>query len=134
MNSKDVSIDTLGFKLYDEWLYNIRNGKRIEKFFLDNDYRVIAIYGMGLIGNQVYSELKGSDVKVACGIDQKGGTIKMSNFKTVFPNEVNEYKHVDAIVITPIQHMLEIETMIYNEGFRGDVISVEQVIEYVSKH
>ena len=134
MNNHGISIDVLGFQLFDKWLYNLRAGKRIARFFEDNNYKKISIYGMGLIGRQVYSELQESAIDVVCGIDQRAKSIEVNSLKIVLPEEASSYPYVDAIVVTPIHHLLEIEELLYRKGFCGDVISIEQVIEYVFKH
>ena len=127
-------IDTLGFHLFDKWMYNLRLGKKIDKFFTDNMCKKIAIYGMGVIGRQIFSELKGTEVEVICGIDRNEDKIIVDGLQVINPDYITRIMEVEAIVVTPIQYYIEIEKMICEKGFKGDIFSIDQVVEYVHGH
>lgn len=126
--------DTIGFHLFDKWMYCIRAGKSMEKFFMDNDYSNIAIYGMGVIGRQVLAELKSSSVTVAYGIDRSAENISVYGLPIVTLDGWKNMKKVDAIVVTPIQFFCEIEEMLWLNGYEGDVISIEHIIYYMERN
>lgn len=131
----DKKIDTIGFQLYDKWLRLYREGKRLECFFNDNFYSKIAIYGMGLIGMQLYEELMCSDIQVIYAIDQKAKDIYVEGLNILIPDCL-EYKieKPEAIVVTPVQCFYEIEKMLLGKVKNAEIISVEQIVEYVSRH
>lgn len=129
------SIDTIGFHLYDKWLTNLRNGKRIESFFCDNYYKRIAIYGMGIIGMQVLDELRNSSIKVSYGIDRNAREKRVEGLDVITPNTMKALpQKIDAIVVTPMQYFFEIEKMLLDLIEKKiDIVSIEQIVEYVSR-
>lgn len=127
--------DTFGFHLYDKWLWNLRYGKTIDGFFRDNFYNKIAIYGMGLIGMQVLEELKDSGIQVCYGIDQNAQEKFVEGLDIIVPDVVKDLsRQVHAIVVTPIQYFFEIEKMLLELTQGTDIVSVEQIVEYIARH
>ena len=127
-------IEIPGFELYDQWLHNNRNHKKIDQFFQDNSFNSIAIYGMGRIGEQFYAEMMGSRIELKYGIDINADKIFVDDLKIIKPERIPYMKNVDAIVVTPIQYFNEIENMILNLGFAGEVISIRQVVDYAYRY
>lgn len=128
-------IDNIGVCLYDKWLWNLRKGKTMECFFLDNFYSNIAIYGVGLIGMQILEELKNSRIHVCYCIDQNAQEKKVEGMDVIVPNLLGSIsRSVDAIVVSPIQHFFDIEKKLLELLHDTDIISIEQVVEYVSRH
>lgn len=127
-------INAIGFHLYDKWLRNLRNGKTIESFFYDNYYNRIAIYGMGLIGHQIFDELNGSGIQVCYGIDQKAQEKRIEGLDVIIPDVLKDkLEKPDAIVITPVQYFFEIEKMLLDLTDGIDILSIEQIVEYISQ-
>lgn len=124
-------IDTIGFHLYDKWLRNLRKGKTVDCFFYDNFYDKIAIYGIGLIGTQLYEELQNTSVQVPFAIDVAASEKMVDSLDIIVPAELRyESRNIDAIVVTPIQFFGEIEKLLLDYVRNIDIISVEQVVEY----
>ncbi|SET12683.1 hypothetical protein SAMN02910413_1864 [Pseudobutyrivibrio sp. C4] len=126
-----VNIIDFGFRLFDKWLYIMRSGNTLKSFFDDNDYKKIAIYGMGRIGKQLYAELKAVDVDISILIDRNAKCLKDLYNNIITLNELPTFKNIDVIVITPVQFYSEIERQIYEINQDIDVVSVEDVVEYV---
>ena len=124
-------IEIKGFNIFDQWIYNLRLGKTIEFFFIDNLYKNIAIYGMGRIGMQMLEELKNSSVSVKYGIDKNAKEMFFDDIEMIEPNKIKEIKDIDAIVVTPVHLFNEIESYILQLGCDIDVISIEQVVDYI---
>lgn len=114
-----------------DWLLIKHNGKSLVDFFIDNRLKKIAIYGYGTLGQMLYEELKGSDVKVQYIIDRKNlkDSIKDISFMGV---DQNEYMDIDAIVITAIADFSEIEEK-FSKKTEALIFSLEDIIEYVKK-
>ena len=128
--------DTMGFHLYDKWITNLRAGNKIDIFFEDNLYTTIAVYGYGMIGKQVLAELKDTKINVACVIDKKAGDFDHSSYRIVYPEDIIEYKDVQAIVVTPFDYCAEIEKDLKERinNCSTDIISVLSVVEYVNMY
>ena len=130
-NKKSNRVEIPGFSVLDQWLTNYKAGKRIESFFIDNNYRRIAIYGFGRLSVHVLEELKDSSVEVIYGIDRNPDSCFVSGIDIIKPEQILSVEFVDAIVVTPIQFFNEIESDLVSYGYKGEVISLAQVVDYV---
>ncbi|WP_026650984.1 hypothetical protein [Butyrivibrio proteoclasticus] len=131
MNIDTRSTDNIGFYLYDQWIRVVREGYRIAQFFEDNLYKNVAIYGMGVIGLQLFEELQSSgSVNVLYGIDQNAANKKIDDLKVVTIDQLKGEVHPDAIIVTPVQHYWEIEHQLKEVFGDVDVISVEDAVFY----
>lgn len=135
MKSVAETFDVVRFHLYDKWLRNFREGKTIEGFFVDNFYKNVAIYGLGLIGMQVFDELKDSCIHVCYGIDKNAQDKFVEGLDIIAPDCLGrKLQEPDVIVITPIQDFYEIEKMLLGLIKDTEIVSIEQIVEYVSRH
>ena len=86
---------------YNKWLHMERQGKfNIHEYLFQQGIRTVAIYGMGMLGKQLYDQLikEGEDVRYA--IDQYVGRYGV-NLKIIRPME-NDWPIVDAVIITGV--------------------------------
>ena len=112
------------FHLVNQWLLIKNEGKSLTKYFEDNGYKKIAVYGMGELGNRLLEELKDSDIEIAYAIDRKAEKI-YSDLKVVAVEE--ELAPVDAIIVTPIFMYDEIEELLMDK-VNYPIISLEDVV------
>lgn len=112
------------YNLLNQWLINIHEGKSIVDYLKKNDYKKIAIYGMGELGNRLYEELKNSDITVEYAIDKEANRV-YSELEVVSIED--ELKEVDMIIVTAI---FAFEDIVKNleEHCNYKVISLEDVI------
>lgn len=112
------------FQLVNQWLLLKNQNKSLVTYFEQNNYKNIAIYGMGELGNRLYEELKGTDVKIAYAIDKKAERI-FSDVNVVTMDD--ELERVDAIIVTPIFMFDELEEMLMDK-VDYPIISLEDVV------
>lgn len=124
-------VDSMGFHLLDRWMTCIRKGKTIETFFCDNNYKTIAIYGMGIIGRQIVAELTMTSVDVKYGIDRNSDKISIDSIVMLSLPEIVNMTEVDAIVVTPVQMYGEIEKVLWYYGRQEDILSFEYIVHYI---
>ena len=113
------------YNMLNQWLLLKQEGKSLEKYFTDNGYKSIAIYGMGEMGNRLYDELKNSKVvEVKYAID-KNAAATYSELDIVDVDD--EMDEVDAVVVSAIFAFDEIEEDL---GAKVDcpVVSLEDVV------
>lgn len=134
LDVKKKRIEIKGFKVFDQWLTNYRFGKTIDVFFKDNMYQHIAVYGVGRLGKQIISELKETNIKVDYGIDRRSKSINVQDVHVISIEEMPEMEDVDVIVVTPIHVFDRIERQLMEYGFKGDIVSISQIVDYVSKY
>lgn len=126
VDEKDARIDK--FKTYynmlNQWLIIKHDGKSLEKYFIDNNYNTIAIYGMGEIGNRLYEDLQNTSVAVKYAVDQNAaGTYTDLEVQGI----EDEFAEVDAIVVTATFAFDEIEEEL-SKKVDFPIISLEEVV------
>ncbi len=113
------------YNMLNQWLILKQQGKSLEKYFDDNQYKTIAIYGMGEMGNRLYDELKDSGVTVKYAVDKNAATT-YSELDVVDPEEAT-FDQVDCIVVTATFAFDEIEETL-SEKVDFPVVSLEDVV------
>lgn len=113
------------YNMLNQWLLLKQEGKSLEKYFTDNGYKSIAIYGMGEMGNRLYDELKNSSVvEIKYAIDKNAaGTYSELDVIDV-DDEMDE---VDAVVVSAIFAFDEIEEEL-SAKTDCPIISLEDVV------
>ncbi len=113
------------YNMLNQWLLLKQEGKSLEKYFTENGYKTIAIYGMGEMGNRLYDELKNSSVvEIKYAIDKNAaGTYSELDVIDV-DDEMDE---VDVIVVSAIFAFDEIEEEL-SAKTDCPIISLEDVV------
>lgn len=111
-------------QMFNQWLIDKQEGKSLTKFFENNEYKSIAIYGMSYLGERLLDELKDSGIEVRYAIDKNADNIYADiEIKTL----EDDLPEVDAIIVTAVFFYDEIE-----EELAGlvdyPVISLEDVL------
>lgn len=120
MSDKHLSL----FLMMNQWIKVKQEGKNLEKYFLDNNYHTVAVYGMSYAGETLVDELKGSNIKVLYGIDKKADNI-YSDIEIVSPED--NLQAVDVIVVTSITFFDEIEKVL-EKKVDCPIISLEDIL------
>lgn len=94
--------------ILNDWLEYIYKGNRIERYFQDNKYSKIIIYGGGYIGSRLLQALSGTEIEVAAVMD-KSITEYTSDLLIGIDSEMPE---ADCIVVTPVFYYDEIYKML----------------------
>lgn len=115
------------YRLLLKWLEIEQKGHSICSFFTENGYKTIAIYGMKELGERLFDELKDSEVEVKYIIDKKADTM-YADVDIVTPEEPLD--EVDAIVVTAIHYMDEIEEML-EQKVDYPILSLTEIVDEV---
>ena len=109
-------------KLAEYWVRKKGEGKEAVSYFERAGIKKIAIYGITQAGLTLYSELKGTDVTVVCGIDRRINWVV--NGLHIMRLDTIKYdgilRDVEAIVVTPIYDFAEIYEML-NQKLDGKI-------------
>ena len=99
---KDQRIDnqllksSAAFSLAVKWLEIKQKGYSLTDYFIKNNYRSVAIYGMAALGRRLYDELENTDVEIRYLLDRNpNGLEKVLEFVSLQENLI-----VDIIVVT----------------------------------
>lgn len=117
----------MGFQVFNKWVKLKNESKTFEPYFQDNEISIVAIYGMGDLGERLYEELNNLNVGIAYAIDRMASAKKINGLRVVGIDDTLE--NVDAIIVTPIQDYYEIEKML-EEKTDIDIISLEYIVDY----
>ncbi len=112
------------YNMLNQWLVLKQKSKSLVEYFEKNNYRKIAIYGMGEMGTRLCDELIGSEIKVAYAIDKNAGNT-YSDIAIIKPEDAED--NVDVVVITAIFAVNEIEKDI-SKYFTCPIISLEDIV------
>ena len=126
-NSKiqNMSDKHLGlFLLMNQWVQVKQEGKNLSSYFENNGYKRIAIYGMSYVGETLLEELKNTKTEVKYSIDKNANAL-YADINIVSPD--GELEEVDAIVVTSIFYMDEIEEML-SKKVSYPIISLEDIL------
>lgn len=131
ITQKEVKIQQY-MQLYElmlRWYKNEEKGLRIENYFKSEGVEQIAIYGKGEIGELFYQEIKNSEqIKSLCWIDKFLETNTNTKISVFNISDVEKYKGVDMIVVTPVHLYDEIELELHKYGVVAEIISLEDII------
>lgn len=120
MSNKHLAL----FKMMNEWVKVKQEGKNLSKYFEDNGYQTIAIYGMSFAGETLVSELQDTKTKVLYGIDRNAKSLYME-LDIMEPED--DLPEVDAVVVTAITYFNEVKEML-SAKMRCPVISLEDIL------
>ena len=115
------------YNILNQWLRLKQESKSLEKYFVDNNYKTIAIYGMGELGNRLFMELKDTNIKVRYAVDQNADET-YSDLEII--SKEDNFLEVDAIIVTAIFAFDEIEEELA-EKTDYKILSLEEVINGV---
>lgn len=124
----DVESRVSKFKRYynilNQWLSLKQEGKSLALYFENNNYKSLAIYGMGELGNRLYDELEASGIIIKYAIDKNFTADYIGlNVKSL----EDDFDEVDAIVVTAAFAFEEIEKEL-KEKVDFPIISLEEIV------
>lgn len=114
-------------RLFDKWLRVKERGKSLGAYFESKGYQEIAIYGIGMIGKHLLTELENTDVKVIYGIDKKGKQLRYTF--PIYTMEM-ELPKADLIIVTVV-HEFEIIYRELKKKYSGSIVSIGEVIDFI---
>lgn len=113
------------YYIFSEWLSNEFYDRKTEQFFIKNDYKSVAIYGMKELGVHLWEMLKDTNIRVEYVIDMNPEVVS-DNIKCYKPSD--ELPKVDVIVVTASYYFNEISKQLRHTGY--PIVSLEDVIYY----
>lgn len=113
------------YAAFNQWLRIRQEGKTLVEYFEKNEYKTVAIYGMKELGERLYAELEGSDIKVEYIIDRNADQI-CADVDVITPDE--KLEPVDVIVVTALYYFDEIEEML-SEKVDYPIVSLKNILK-----
>lgn len=112
------------YDILNYWMESNLRGKTIPDYLKEKKYNNIVIYGMGEMGNRLYEQVRGSDIRVHYAID-KNPISGYSELNVV--GAAMETDGIDAVIVTPVYDFDKIKTDLKG-SFSCEIISLEEII------
>ena len=108
---------------FNKWLELKQNNYRLKGYFENNNYKSVAIYGMGDLGKRLFRELADDGVLVSYTIDRNIGVDDKYKM-IVLPERLPE---VDVVIVTAVSSFDDIYLDLKGR-FNGEIVSIEDVL------
>lgn len=118
---KIVEKNQMILDLEKKWIECLIKGKKIANVYTDKN---IAIYGFGMLGKLLYTQMTQEKIHVECIIDKYLCDEKNPLLTTSYPEE----KHIDIVIVTPVLHYDEIAGDLRNKS-NTTIISIADLID-----
>lgn len=115
------------FILMDQWVNIKQEGQNLENYFIKNNYKKIAVYGMSYVGLRLVKELKNSEIEIIYGIDNNADTI-YSDVKLVTIDSF--LTKVDAVVVTLVNGFDKVRDKLALK-LNCPILSIEDILNEV---
>ena len=120
----------LKFQIINQWMRLRTRGVGLGEFFSDRKIKTISIYGLGELGELIYEEMtKQADVNVLFAIDRN--RIEADNLMVFSLDDIPNAP--DAVVISPVLNIDEIEDKIYEKLGEIPTYTLEEIIYELSR-
>lgn len=114
------------YNLLNEWMKQDESNNSIKNYLTNYNYKNIAIYGLGEIGQRLYHCLLNNDINILYGIDEN--VESYLDLMIIDPSEVHQIKDkVDIIIVTSIADFESIKKTL-NVKCNIPVLSLEEII------
>lgn len=116
------------YELTNQWITNKNKNKDIARYFVENNIKTIAIYGMGTLCELFFEDIKKTDIKVSYFIDKNVDELYygLDNISVIGIDDIRNQENVDAIIITPI---FDYESILQDlQDIDTRIISLEDII------
>ena len=104
------------FLMMNQWVQVKQEGKKLADYLSEHGYKNIAVYGMSFAGERLVNELRGTDKQA----DTLYSEIDLVSLE-------DEWKEVDAIIVTAITFFDEIEKML-SQRIYCPILSLEDIL------
>lgn len=116
-------------EVYKQWVQLYQKNKSIENYLIENDYRAVAIYGLGRVGKNLFEELSESKVTINYVID-KWISVSKGYYQSVLcynPDAI--LPKADIIIITVAGEAEDITLNLTASG--SPVISIQDLLQNI---
>ncbi len=106
------------------------NGKSTADFFRKNQYKKIAIYGLGKLGKMLVQDLEGTDIEIQCLIDRNYARFpeQYKGIKVIGPHQLQN-EQVDCVVVSLVHLYNSILEVLLLQGIELDkIISIGSIV------
>lgn len=116
------------YEMVRDWLYIKQRGDSLVDYFLENNYKSIAIYGGGDLGQLLLQELEESAIKVEVIFDNNAKEIYLEGkVEKYIPHQIS----AQCLVITAVFDIARIIELIRNNNPEIPIVSLREIISTI---
>lgn len=115
------------FSILAKWLKLEAQGYSLEKFFLQNNWLSISIYGLGDLGWYLYEKLKDTKVTIKYVLDKN---VNQDNWSIANLYTSNDLPEVDICIITSYWYMPQITNYLIDRNVKN-YVSIKEIINQI---
>lgn len=119
--------DSRYLHLMDQWMEYREEGKSIAKWLTNSGFSSVIIYGYGIFGRHLLTELKANKFIVTCIVDKK--VTATEEGQIIFTLE-DELPISDAMIVTAITSFHDVYRY-YKDRFDGLIIPFDQILDEI---
>ncbi len=112
----------------DRWMTLRDNGIAIEQYLKKINCKKVAIYGLGVIGNHLYEELRRTELEIV-GIDRAD---IYNNYQMPIYKPDDCFEDVDLIIVTPLGYEAVCQKL--REKYKGQIVSFQQLLSLCEEY
>lgn len=116
------------YKMMTQWMEIKQNGLSISKWLIENKYYKVAIYGLYLIGERLYTELSDEKIDIVYGIDSRCRSY-LEGIRVYRPME--QLPQADIIIVTAVAEFEDIRDHL-QDRVCCPVLSFRDILDEVS--
>lgn len=113
------------FHVINLWMKKNHNHAKISDYLEKRGINTIAIYGIGQLGERLYEELNGSEVKILYAIDRNTNR-EYHQIPVILPEQ--KFENVQMIIVTPVTEYESIKEKLGQEP-NIQIISLKEIIQ-----
>lgn len=118
-------------KCMDIWMTEHENNNTIALYLLKHGYHKIGIYGYGVLGRHLVTELEQHDIEIEWIMDQRDLAVNTS-YAVIKFGEENPIPKVEVIIVTAITDYEEIELKLCSK-VNFPVICLREILEEMGR-
>lgn len=116
------------YRVILRWLENKNAKKSAKEYLKRHQYESFAIYGVGEMGRILLEELRQDKVFPRFIIERNSLYQPDFGVPVISYDEIGYMEEVDAVIVTPIHMFMEVANNLKSAGYRGKIISLEDII------
>lgn len=109
---------------FERWMLLKEENKTLADYLSKYSIKTVAIYGMGMMGHHVLTELEKSCLEIKYIVDRRSEQ-NNPKYKIISPDD--EFAEVDALIITPVGYFEEIYNDIKSKT-QAKIFSLEEIL------
>lgn len=133
LEKKQNQIDRLYAQVdvLDRFLTMKEKNVSIDSFLKENDFHSVGIYGLAMIGNHLYEEMKKSNyITKLVGIDRSEIN---DNFDMEIRKNTDDFSDLDVILVTALSDYNGIKRLLQT-NYNGEIKSIQDIVGECEKN